>query len=66
MALSKEELVYYLANFRTRRSYMMFHIFQVILSFLIIICALSSANHFRQTSVLVMEFILLLCMAFDL
>lgn len=66
MGLSKEELKYYLTNFRTRRSYMLFHVFQVCLSGLIVGRALTSPDHFRQSSILWMEFLLLLCMAFDL
>ena len=66
MGLNKEEIKYYMTNFRTRRSYMMFHVFQVCLSLLIILFAFTSPDHFKTTTVLWLQFMLLICMTFDL
>lgn len=66
MGIDKEEVKYYATNFRTRKSYLAFQIFQIVLSLIIIVSALTSPIHFRQSSVLYMEFLLLMCMSFDL
>ena len=66
MAISIQALKYYLTNFRTRQSYLIFQICQLLLSCLIILVALLSNDLFRAKAVLVMEGMLLLCMCCDL
>jgi hypothetical protein len=61
-----EELRYILTSFRTKKTYLIFHISQLVLSVAIIIVALTSKAHFKTPSVLILEFILFLTLAFDL
>ena len=66
MPFSKTEIKYYLTSFRTRKSYLIFQILQLILAIVIIVTALTSPTHFRSATVLYLEFVLLFLMAFDL
>jgi hypothetical protein len=49
-----EELKYLLAAFRTKKTYLVFHISQLVLSIVIIIIALNSKAHFKTPSVLIL------------
>lgn len=60
------ELRYLLTAFRTKKTYLFFHIAQLMLSIAIIIIALASKSHFKTSIVLVLEFVLFLTLAFDL
>lgn len=66
MKISKQELKYFIRNFRTKRDYMIFQIFQLLLALIIVVSALSNINHFKAAHVLWMELILLITMAIDL
>ncbi len=57
---------YYIRNFRTKKDYLIFQVFQLLLALIIIVCAMTSSKHFKTPYVLWMEFVLLLTMAFDL
>lgn len=61
-----DELRYLLTAFRTKKTYLCFHIAQLLLSITIIIIALTSKSHFKTPIVLVLEFVLFLTLAFDL
>lgn len=61
-----DELRYLLTAFRTKKTYLFFHIAQLLLSITIIIIALTSKAHFKTPIVLVLEFVLFLTLAFDL
>lgn len=61
-----EEIRYILTAFRTKKTYLIFHISQLILSVAIIVIALSSKAHFKTPIVLILEFVLFLTLAFDL
>ena len=61
-----EQLRYQLTAFRTKRSYLVFLVGQVVLAVIIVIIALSSKLHFRTPLVIGLEIILLITLAVDL
>lgn len=61
-----EELKYILTAFRTKKTYLLFHVSQLVLSLAIIIIALNSKAHFKTPLVLILELVLFLTLAFDL
>lgn len=61
-----EEVKYMLTAFRTKKTYLIFHVSQLVLSVAIIVTALCSKGHFKTPLVLILELILFLTLAFDL
>ena len=60
------EIKYILTAFRTKKTYMLFLLGQLGLSIAIVVLALTSPTHFRAPSVLILELLLFLSLAFDL
>ena len=64
--LNFEEIQYNLKSFRTKKTYIAFLAFQLILAVSIIPVALSRPKHFRSPFVIFLEFLLFLMLTFDL
>lgn len=60
------ELKYALTAFRTKKTYLILLIGQLVLSLAIVVVALNSKTHFRTPLVLTLELVLFLSLAFDL
>lgn len=60
------EIKYLLTAFRTKKTYLAFLISQLLLAIGIVPIALSSPSHFRTPSVIFLEVLLFLLLAFDL
>ncbi len=55
-----------LTAFRTKKAYLIFQVCQLLLSVTIIVVALTSKAHFKTPTVLILELVLFLTLAFDL
>ena len=64
--LNFDQIQYSLKSFRTKKTYIIFLISQLLLAIAIVPVALNNPAHFRSSSVIALEFILFLLLAFDL